>query len=150
MYLWSAATKEMKLVSKHEGTATYEPSTFDPASRWLYYLTNDGGEFARVARYELAPGTTEDVEKADWDVEWTFFSHDGRYRVSAVNQDGRSVLHVFDGKTGAAVPSRRFPRAKSPPSGCRAARRSSPSSWTAIAGRTISTCTSSARRRRCA
>jgi len=104
MYLWSAATKEMKLVSKHEGTATYEPSMFDPASRWLYYLTNDGSEFARVARYELASGRIEDVEKAAWDVEWTFFSYDGKYRVSAVNQDGRSVLHVFDGKTGASVP----------------------------------------------
>ena len=94
----------MTLISKHEGTATYEPDAFDPASRWLYYRTNDGSEFLRVARYELATGRSEDVEKADWDVAWTFFSHDGKYRVSAVNQDGRSVLHVFDGKTGAPVP----------------------------------------------
>jgi len=104
MYLWSAATKEMKLLSKHEGTATYEPSAFDPTSRWLYYRTNDGSEFTRVARYELASGKKENVEKADWDVEWTFFSHDGKYRLSAINQDGRSILHIFDGKTGAPVP----------------------------------------------
>ncbi|MGE5413766.1 MAG: prolyl oligopeptidase family serine peptidase [Syntrophomonadaceae bacterium] len=103
MYLWNVATKEMKLLSKHEGTATFEPATFDRSSRWLYYLTNDGSEFTRVARYEIASGRREDVEKADWDVEWTFFSHDGKYRLSAVNQDGRSVLHVFDGKTGAPI-----------------------------------------------
>ncbi len=104
LYLWDAAAKSMKLLSKHDGVATYEPAAFDAASRWLYYLTNDGSEFTRVARYALASGEREDVEKADWDVSWTFFSHNGRYRVSAVNQDGRSVLHVFDGKTGAAVP----------------------------------------------
>ncbi|HEY1434672.1 MAG TPA: prolyl oligopeptidase family serine peptidase [Thermoanaerobaculia bacterium] len=109
MYLWNVDTKQMKLLSKHDGTATYDPAAFDPGSRWLYYLTNDGSEFTRVARYELASARTEDVEKADWDIAWTFFSHNGRYRVSAVNQDGRSVLHVFDGKTGAPVALPAFP-----------------------------------------
>ncbi len=109
MFLWNAATKEMKLLSKHDGVATYEPATFDVASQWLYYLTNDGGEFTRVRRYELATGKTEDVEKADWDVAWTFFSHDGKYRVSGVNQDGRTALKIFDGKTGAAIPLPDFP-----------------------------------------
>ena len=109
MYLWSAATKEIKLLSRHEGVATYEPAAFDPASRWLYYLTNDGAEFTRVRRWELATGKTEDVEKADWDVAWTFFSWGGKYRVSGVNQDGRTALKVYDGKTGAEVPLPAFP-----------------------------------------
>src|SRR5262249_3800892 len=78
-------------------------AAFDPASQWLYYLTNDGSEFVRVARYELATAKKEEIEKADWDVVWTFFSQNGKYRVSAVNQHGRSVLHVFDGKTAAPV-----------------------------------------------
>jgi dipeptidyl aminopeptidase/acylaminoacyl peptidase len=107
--LWNTATKTMTLISKHEGTATYEPATFDPDSKWLYFLTNDGSEFTRVRRYELASGKTEDVEKADWDVVWTFFSKNGRYRLSAVNQDGRSVLKVWDGKTGAPVPMPALP-----------------------------------------
>jgi len=109
MFLWNAGTKEMKLLSKHDGVANYQPSDFDLAGKWLYYLTNDGSEFMRVARYELATGKTEDVEKADWDVEWTFFSHGGKYRLSAVNADGRSVLHVFDGRTGAPIALPPFP-----------------------------------------
>jgi len=104
MYLWNTATKAMTPISKHEGTATYDPQEFDPDSKWLYFLTNDGSEFARVRRYELATGKSEDVEKADWDVERTFFSRNGKYRISSVNEDGRSILHVWDGKTGAAVP----------------------------------------------
>jgi dipeptidyl aminopeptidase/acylaminoacyl peptidase len=109
IYLWNAEAKEMKLISKHEGTADFEPATFDVDSKWLYFLTNDGSEFARVRRYELATGKSEDVEKADWDVAWTFFSHNGKYRVSGVNEDGRTVLKVWEGKSGRLVPLPPFP-----------------------------------------
>ena len=141
MYLWNAATKTMTLISKHDGVATYEPATFDPASQWLYYLTNDGSEFTRVRRYELATGKTEDVEKADWDVAWTFFSHNGKYRVSGVNQDGRTVLKIYDGKTGAPVALPAFPSGEISV-GAHLAQRDagSPSSSTATAAPTTSTC----------
>ena len=42
IYLWSAAAKTMTLISKHTGTASYEPACFDVDSKWLYYLTNEG------------------------------------------------------------------------------------------------------------
>jgi dipeptidyl aminopeptidase/acylaminoacyl peptidase len=109
IYLWNAVSKAMRLISKHEGTAAYEPEVFDVDSKWLYYTTNDGSEFMRVRRYELATGRSEDVEKADWDIAWTFFSRNGKYRLSAVNQDGRSVLKVWDGRTGAPLPLPAFP-----------------------------------------
>jgi dipeptidyl aminopeptidase/acylaminoacyl peptidase len=109
IYLWNTASKTMTLVSKHEGTATYEPEAFDVDSRWLYYTTNDGSEFMRVRRYELATGKSEDVEKADWDIAWTVFSRNGKYRLSAINQDGRTVLKVWDGRTGAPVPLHGIP-----------------------------------------
>ncbi len=99
LLLWNAATNETKLISKHEGVANYSPETFDPDSRALYYTTNDGSEFSRVKRYDLATGKHEEVERADWDVSFTYFSHKGRYRVTAVNEDGRTVLRIHDGKT---------------------------------------------------
>ena len=102
--LWNAATNETKLISKHEGVANYSPETFDPESRALYYTTDDGSEFARVKRYDLATGRHEEVERADWDIASTFFSHNGRYRVSSVNEDGRSVLRIHDGKTDRLIP----------------------------------------------
>jgi len=100
IHLWSADTGKMTHVSPHEGQADYSPEDFDPDSRFLYYTTNDGGEFMRVRRYELATGKHEDVEKADWDVAFTHFSHRGAYRVTAVNEDGRTALHIVDTKTG--------------------------------------------------
>ncbi len=109
IYLWNTAAKTMTLISKHEGTASYDPSTFDVDSKWLYYLTNDGSEFTRVRRHELATGKSENVEKAEWDIAWTFFSKNGKYRLSAVNEDGRSVLKVWSGRTGEPVLLPAFP-----------------------------------------
>jgi dipeptidyl aminopeptidase/acylaminoacyl peptidase len=101
MYLWDVEAKQMKPL--HQGPGTYSPEDFDPASRTLYYLTNDGGEFTRVRRYDIASGRHEDVEKADWDVMYTYFSRGGRYRVTGVNDDGRTVIKLYDAKTNAPV-----------------------------------------------
>jgi dipeptidyl aminopeptidase/acylaminoacyl peptidase len=101
MYLWDAVKKEMKPL--HEGKASYSPEDFDPASKALYYLTDAGAEFTRVRRYDIASGRHEDVEKAEWDVMYTYFSRGGRYRVTAVNDDGRTAIKLHDAKTGAPV-----------------------------------------------
>jgi dipeptidyl aminopeptidase/acylaminoacyl peptidase len=101
MYLWDVQAKEMKPL--HQGKATYSPEDFDPQSRTLYYLSNDGGEFTRVRRYDIASGRHEDVEKADWDVMYTYFSRGGRYRVTALNDDGRTVIKLYDARTNAPV-----------------------------------------------
>jgi dipeptidyl aminopeptidase/acylaminoacyl peptidase len=101
--LWSAETKEATLISKHDGTANHQPATFDPTSHALYYLTDSGSEFTVVKRYDLASGQHEDVQKADWDIVYTFFSRDGKYRVTGVNQDGRTVITVADAKTNRPI-----------------------------------------------
>ena len=66
--MWNADTKAVKHLTPHKGDAQYSPSSFDRESKYLYYTTNDGSEFTRLRRYELATGTHEDVEKANWDV----------------------------------------------------------------------------------
>jgi dipeptidyl aminopeptidase/acylaminoacyl peptidase len=103
IYLYNTAAKEMKLITPHKDTAEFAVAVFDRASQWLYYMTNDGSEFRRVQRYELATGKREDIEKADWDITFTAFSRNGKYRVTAINEDGRTVIHVYDGTTGAPV-----------------------------------------------
>ncbi len=79
------------------------PAAFDPASKYLYYLTNDKGEYTMLRRYSLADGTHEDVEKANWDIVSSTFSQKGRYRVTAINEDGRTFLKVVETATGKAV-----------------------------------------------
>jgi dipeptidyl aminopeptidase/acylaminoacyl peptidase len=109
IFVWDTRESRMTHITPHKTPAQYRASEFDPTSKWLYYLTNAGGEFTRVMRYELATKKHEDVEAADWDIQFTRFSHDGRYRVSAVNDDGRTIVHVLDAKTGRMVPMPKLP-----------------------------------------
>jgi dipeptidyl aminopeptidase/acylaminoacyl peptidase len=56
-----------------------------------------------LRRYSLADGRHEDVEKASWDIGSTAFSEKGRYRVTSVNEDGRTALKVIEVATGKPV-----------------------------------------------
>ncbi|MDT5296470.1 MAG: hypothetical protein QOJ76_3350 [Acidobacteriota bacterium] len=103
VYLYDTTTRQLKNITEHTGDVANSPQTFDPASKSLYLLSDAGGEFRYVARYDLASGKTEVVERAPWDVSYTYFSHGGKYRVTAVNQDARTVIKVYETKTGRLV-----------------------------------------------
>lgn len=103
IYLYDSASKEMKLISKHQGQFLYWSAEFDPESKRIYYQTNEGSEFMRLRRYEMTTGKHEDVEKADWDISFASFSHNGKYRITGINQDAVTVIKLYDGKTGELV-----------------------------------------------
>jgi dipeptidyl aminopeptidase/acylaminoacyl peptidase len=109
IYLWSAATNETKHITPHEGQADHSPEDFDPVSGALYYTSNAGSEFMRVRKYDVATGRHEDVEKTDWDVLYTAFSKNGKYRVTGINEDGRTVIRIRDMQTGQPVALPKLP-----------------------------------------
>ena len=111
IYLYDTASKQMKHLTPHLGQVANSVAGFDPDGKALYYLTNEGGEFARVKSYALLSGRHEEVEKADWDVSFTAFSHGGRYRVTAINEDGRTVIRMHDLKAGQPVVLPQLPAA---------------------------------------
>jgi dipeptidyl aminopeptidase/acylaminoacyl peptidase len=97
IYLYSIATRASKNITPHTAPASFSASTFDPASKRLFFTTNAGGEFAAIRTYDLATGATAEREKASWDLLGTEYSRDGRYRVSVMNQDGSIVVRAFEG-----------------------------------------------------
>ena len=109
IHLYNVETKELKHITPHEGDVYFAATSFDPASTALYFLTDQGSEFKRVARYELATGKVEDVERADWDVMYTYFSRKGGYRITGINEDGRTVIRVHDVKAGKPLALPRLP-----------------------------------------
>jgi dipeptidyl aminopeptidase/acylaminoacyl peptidase len=100
IYLWNTETKVTKHLTAHTGDAQFSPSTFDRESNYLYYTSNDGSEFTRLRRYDLAAGTHEDVEKSNWDVLDAAFSRTGKYRVITTNEDGRLAVKVSETASG--------------------------------------------------
>src|SRR5215207_2644625 len=111
VYLYNAATKELKNITTHTGDMANTAADFDINSKYLYYLTDADSEFRYVARYDLATGKTEVVEKAPWDVAYTYFSRNGKYRVTAINEDARTKIKIYDVASGKPVQLPQLPNA---------------------------------------
>ena len=109
VYLYNVTTKEMKNITPHQGDVASGPAAFDPAVRYLYYQTDEGSEFSYVARYDLATGKKEPVDKVNWDVAFTYFSHNGKYRVLGVNEDARTKITIYETATGKPIALPAFP-----------------------------------------
>ncbi|MEK6301322.1 MAG: S9 family peptidase [Acidobacteriota bacterium] len=109
IFLYNVASKEMKNITPHQGEVASSPATFDPDSRFLLYQTDEGSEFSYLSRYELATGKKEPVEKANWDIAFTYFSHNGKYRVVAINEDARTGIKIYDRASGKPVALPAFP-----------------------------------------
>jgi dipeptidyl aminopeptidase/acylaminoacyl peptidase len=105
VYLHDVSKKETKLITPHQGNLSVAAETFDPDSKKLFFASDEGGEFKRIRTYDLATGNMRDHEKANWDIAYTYFSRDGRYRVTGVNEDGSTVIRVVEvGKDGVEKP----------------------------------------------
>lgn len=97
IYLYDVAAKTAKHITPHKAPASFNAATFDPESKRLFLTSNETGEFAAIYTYDLASGKLALHEKADWEMLGTGYSRDGRYRVSAINQDGSTVIKVVEG-----------------------------------------------------
>jgi dipeptidyl aminopeptidase/acylaminoacyl peptidase len=73
---------------------------FSPDSKKLWYGTDGHGEFTQAWTLDLAGGKHKAEIAASWDVVFVRHSEKGRYRVSATNEDARTVLRIVDTKTG--------------------------------------------------
>jgi dipeptidyl aminopeptidase/acylaminoacyl peptidase len=104
IYLFNTETKEMKNITAHSGDVDNTPETFDPTSKFLYFLSDEGSEFKSIVRYELATGQKSVVEKSAWDVGFISFSRNGKYRVVGTNEDARTKVTVYEGQTEKLVP----------------------------------------------
>jgi len=101
--LFNAETKELKNITGHSGEVANSAQAFDVDSKYLYYHTDEGDEFLYLARYNIATGKKEVVEKAAWDFGFTSFSQNGKYRVSSINEDARTRIKIYDTVSGKLV-----------------------------------------------
>jgi len=99
MYIRDVQTGELRLLSPHEGDVQYTPQAFSPDGKYLYYTTDEGSEFAWLARYDLATGKRDTVERPSWDVDFAYFSKHGKYLVAGINADARTEIRVHEAAT---------------------------------------------------
>lgn len=103
-------TRAMKQLLPHPGQdASISPRGFTPDSMHLVISSDVGSEFKHMVVVDVETGTAMEQERADWDITDCYFSEDGRYRVSIINQDASTVIRVLDTKTGKNLPLPKVP-----------------------------------------
>jgi len=98
LFLYNFESKGLTQINKTQ--AAYQATDFNVTNDALYFLTNEGGEFMRLAKYDLASGEEQKVMEEDWDIAYAYFSHNGKYQVVGINEDGKNVIKVFEAASG--------------------------------------------------
>jgi dipeptidyl aminopeptidase/acylaminoacyl peptidase len=104
IYLYDTQTKKKpQLITKHTGNISHSAFEFTRDSKQLVYSTDEHGEFTQAWTYDVASSEKAPLITADWDVAFVGYSDSGRFRVSGVNADARTVVTILDAKTGKEI-----------------------------------------------
>jgi dipeptidyl aminopeptidase/acylaminoacyl peptidase len=111
LWLIDVATGRKTALTPATGeSVSYAGGQFSRDGRALYTTSDEGSEFQRLRRIDLATKASRPVTAAiKWDVEAFRLSPDGRALAFVTNEDGVGVLHLIDPTTGAARPTPRLP-----------------------------------------
>jgi dipeptidyl aminopeptidase/acylaminoacyl peptidase len=101
LYLYDRGTGEMTEISEEQ--AAYNPADFAKDNKALYYTTDVGSEFAYLVKYEFETGEKTKILEESWDIWYAYYSHNGKYRIVGINEDGKTVVKVTDVATGEPV-----------------------------------------------
>ncbi len=78
----------------------YFAAGFERGDRALWVLSDRGGEFRQIYRYELRRKTLQPVSAhIPWDVDQLAVAKDGKLLAARINVDGREELRLFDART---------------------------------------------------
>jgi Tol biopolymer transport system component len=84
----------------NESQSANSSQDFSPDGSSLYYTTDDGAEFAYLMKFNLADKTREKVMEKNWDIMGTYFTEDGTFQVTYINQDAKNAIEVMDVASG--------------------------------------------------
>lgn len=101
LFLFDRNSRKMTEISDEPGE--YTGSGFSRDDKQYFYISNAGKEFSCLMKYELSTGTREVIYETDWDVMYSYLSENEKYRVIAINEDGKNSLLVKDNDTGQPV-----------------------------------------------
>ncbi len=107
LYIYKVDTKETIKIS--ENTASYNACDFSLDNKFFFYLTDDGGEFKYLVKYDIATGKREKIMEEKWDIMYAYHTDKGKYHVVGINEDAKNVIKIFDMKTGKQVEIPKIP-----------------------------------------
>jgi len=114
MYVWlvdvSSGKKELLTPKTGTDTVAYSNAHFAKDGKGVYFTSDQDSEFQRLVYLDLAGRKTAVLTPSlNWDVDEFDLSSDGNWIAFVSNEDGISVLHVFDTKTQKEAPVPKLP-----------------------------------------
>jgi dipeptidyl aminopeptidase/acylaminoacyl peptidase len=111
-YLWVADMKSGEktlLTAKQKPTVAWQNGRFSADGKSVYAVTNEGSEFLKLVKIDLASGKRTDVTHEKWDVDSFDISEDGKLLAYETNESGISVLHLVDLAANKKLPIPKLP-----------------------------------------
>ncbi len=97
-------TAEPRLLTPNDADVSHGTATFTPEGDAVLFTSDEGSDFQRLWRLDLATGEKSLFAERDWDIAGVGFSYDGRYQIISVNADARTRLEITDRATGSPLP----------------------------------------------
>ncbi len=98
LFLYNRKDKSLTKINQNQSANSGED--FSPDGTSLYYTTDDGAEFAYLIKYNIANKTHEKVMERNWDIVGSYFTENGRYQVTYINEDAKNAIEVMEVATG--------------------------------------------------
>ena len=98
LYLYDFTSKtKVKINEEQSANASQD---FSPTGDALYYTTDVGNEFAYLMKFIMATGKREKVMERNWDIIGSYFTENGTYQITYINEDAKNTIEVMDVATG--------------------------------------------------
>lgn len=101
LYLHNRTTGEKIEISTEPGS--YSSSGFSKDNKFFFYITDVGKEFAYLMQYNIETGEKTVLYETTWDVMYSYLSENETYRVTGINEDGKTKLVLLNNETQAPV-----------------------------------------------
>jgi len=98
LYLYKLEDKTLIKINENQSANSAQDFTIDNTK--FLYTTDDGAEFSYLMQYDIATGTREKVLERNWDIVGTYFTENGKYRVTYINEDAKNSIEVMEVGTG--------------------------------------------------
>lgn len=94
LFIYDMKTKEQTKVNGNQSGNSAQDFSNDSSA--FYYTTDDGVEFAYLMKYDLKTKEKSTVLKKPWNINGAEFTHNGKYLIVYVNEDGKNAIEVID------------------------------------------------------